>query len=86
MSVKKVSGWKMKKKGLEGFMATNDEEAFLVLEENDVFIARKVSGRNFRFKKRKRETRKQQGQSPTRWLQTFSDFPLSCPPFPLPLS
>ena len=36
-------------------MATNDEETFSVLEENDAFIARKVSGRNFRFKKRKRK-------------------------------
>ena len=39
--------------GLESFMPTNDEETFWVLEENDAFIARKVSGRNFRFKKRK---------------------------------
>ena len=39
--------------GLEGFMSTNDEETFWVLEENDAFIARKVSGRNFKFKKRK---------------------------------
>ena len=37
--------------GLEGFMLTNDEETFWVLEENDAFIARKVSGRNFRFQK-----------------------------------
>ena len=34
-------------------MSNNDEETFWVLEENDAFIARKVSGRNFRFKKRK---------------------------------
>ena len=34
-------------------MSTNDEETFWVLEENDAFMARKVSGRNFRFKKRK---------------------------------
>ena len=34
-------------------MSNNDEETFGVLEENDAFIARKVSGRNFRFKKRK---------------------------------
>ena len=27
--------------GLEGFMSTNDEETFCVLEENDAFIARK---------------------------------------------
>ena len=33
-------------------MSNNDEETFWVLEENDAFIARKVSGRNFRFKKR----------------------------------
>ena len=39
--------------GLEGFMSTNDEETFWALEENDAFIARKVSGRSFRFKKRK---------------------------------
>ena len=34
-------------------MSNNDEETFWVLKENDAFIARKVSGRNFRFKKRK---------------------------------
>ena len=34
-------------------MSINDEETFWVLEENDAFIARKVSGRNFNFKKRK---------------------------------
>ena len=34
-------------------MSNNDEETFWVLEENDAFIARKVSGRNFKFKKRK---------------------------------
>ena len=34
-------------------MSNNDEEAFWVLEENDAFIARKVSGRNFKFKKNK---------------------------------
>ena len=39
--------------GLEGFMATNDEETLWVLEENGAFIARKVSGRTVRFKKRK---------------------------------
>ena len=39
--------------GQEGFMSTSDEETFWVLEENDAFVARKVSGRNFRFKKRK---------------------------------
>ena len=37
----------------EGFIAKNDEETFWVLEERDAFIARKVSGRNFSFKKRK---------------------------------
>ena len=41
--------------GQEGFMSTNDEETFWVLEENDAFVARKVSGRNFRFKKSKRK-------------------------------
>ena len=30
-------------------MSNNDEKTFWVLEENDAFIARKVSGRNFRF-------------------------------------
>ena len=45
--------WVEDEEGLEGFMSTNDEEPFWVLEENDAFIARKVSGRNFRFKKRK---------------------------------
>ena len=34
-------------------MSNNDEETFRVLEENDAFIAKKVSGRNFRFKKKK---------------------------------
>ena len=34
-------------------MSNNDEETFWVLEENDAFIARKVSGRNFKFKKNK---------------------------------
>ena len=45
--------WVKNEEGLEGFMSTNDEDTFWVLEENDAFIARKVSGRNFRFKKRK---------------------------------
>ena len=45
--------WVEDEKGLEGFMSNNDEETFWVLEENDAFVARKVSGRNFRFKKRK---------------------------------
>ena len=45
--------WVEDEEGLEGFMSKNDEETFWVLEENDAFIARKVSGRNFRFKKRK---------------------------------
>ena len=45
--------WVEDKKGLEGFMPTNEEETFWVLEENDAFIARKVSGRKFRFKKTK---------------------------------
>ena len=44
--------WVEDEEGLEGFMSTNDEETFWVLEENDAFIARKVSGRHFRFKKR----------------------------------
>ena len=44
--------WVEDEEGLEGFMSNNDE-TFWVLEENDAFIARKVSGRNFRFKKRK---------------------------------
>ena len=43
--------WVEDEDGLEGFMGTNDEETFWVLEENDAFIARKVSGRNSRFKK-----------------------------------
>ena len=45
--------WVEDDEGLEGFMSNNDEETFWVLEENDAFIARKVSGRNFKFKKRK---------------------------------
>ena len=54
MKAKKVSGSTVKDEdGAEGFMANNDKETFWVLEENDAFIARKVSGRNFRFKKRK---------------------------------
>ena len=47
------SFWVEDEDGLEGFMSNNDEETFWVLKENDAFIARKVSGRNFRFKKRK---------------------------------
>ena len=35
--------------GQEGFMSTNDEETFWVLEENDAFIARKVSGAEFQI-------------------------------------
>ena len=45
--------WVEDEEGLEGFMSNNDEETFWALEENDAFIARKVSGRNFKFKKRK---------------------------------
>ena len=45
--------WVEDEDGLEGFMSNNDEETFWALEENDAFIASKVSGRNFRFKKRK---------------------------------
>ena len=45
--------WVEDEEGLEGFMSNNDEETFWVLEENDAFIARKVLGRNFKFKKRK---------------------------------
>ena len=63
--------WVEDKEGQEGFMPTNDEETFWVLEENDAFIARKVSGRIFRFKKRKGKENMQKGQSPTRWLQTL---------------
>ena len=47
--------WVEDEEGLEGFMSNNDEETFWVLEENGAFIARKVSGRNFKFKKRKGE-------------------------------
>ena len=65
--------WVEDEEGLEGFTATNDEETFWVLEENDAFIARKVSGRNqIQEEKRKRNIRKQKGQPPTRWLQTLS--------------
>ena len=46
-------GFWVEDEGLEGFMSNNDEETFWVLEENDAFVARKVSGRNFKFKKRK---------------------------------
>ena len=41
------------KMDLKDSCQTTIEETFWVLEENDAFIARKVSGRNFRFKKRK---------------------------------
>ena len=34
-------------------MSNNDEETFRVLKEKSAFIARKVSGRNFRFKRKK---------------------------------
>ena len=62
--------WVEDEEGLEGFMSNNDEETFWVLEENDAFIARKVSGRNFKFKKRKGKGKSgnKKGQSPTRWL------------------
>ena len=65
--------WVEDEEGLEGFMSNNDEETFWVLEENDAFIARKVSGRNFRFKKRKGNGKSgnKKWQSPTRWLQTL---------------
>ena len=43
--------WVEDEEGQEGFMANNDEETFWVLEENDAFIARKVSRRNVRFKR-----------------------------------
>ena len=42
-------------------MSNNDEETFWVLEENDAFIARKVSGRNFRFTKRKGKSGNKKG-------------------------
>ena len=45
--------WVEDEEGQEGFMSNNDEETFWVLEENDAFIARKVSGRSFRFKRKK---------------------------------
>ena len=45
--------WVEDEEGLEGFVSNNDEETFWVLEENDAFIARKVAGRNFKFKKNK---------------------------------
>ena len=54
--------------GLEGFMAM--KRLFWVLEENDAFIARKVSGRNFRFKKRKGKG-KSGSKKGSQWLQTF---------------
>ena len=44
--------WVEDEDGVEGFMANNDEET-LIFEGEDVFIARKVSGFNFRCKKRK---------------------------------
>ena len=45
--------WVEDEEGQEGFMSNNDEETFGVLKENDAFIARKVPGRNFRFKSKK---------------------------------
>ena len=43
----------------EGFIATEDEETFRVLEENDAFIAGKTSGRNLKFKaKENQETKR----------------------------
>ena len=53
--------WVEDEEGLEEFMSNNDGETFWVLEENDAFIARKVSGRNFRFKKRKSKGSHQRG-------------------------
>ena len=40
-------------------MAKKDEETLWVLEENDAIVARKVSGRNFRFGKTHRKVQKQ---------------------------
>ena len=62
--------WVEDEEGLEGFMSTNDEETFWVLEENDAFIARKVFGRIFKFKKRKGKGNST-SKKPTRWLQTL---------------
>ena len=45
--------WVEDEEGLEGFMSTNNEETSWLFEENDAFIAGLVSGRNFKFKKRK---------------------------------
>ena len=60
--------WVEDEERLEGFMSTNDEETFWVLEEND--------GRNFRFKKRLdhgwSESRTSQTRSAQRCIPTRS--------------
>ena len=45
--------WVEDEEGQEEFMADNDEETCWALEENDALIAINVSGRNFRFKRKK---------------------------------
>ena len=39
-----VTSWVEDEDGCEGFIGTEDEETFLVLEDHDAFAARKVSG------------------------------------------
>ena len=67
--------WVEDVEGVEDFMATNDEETFWVLEENDAFVARRGGvWAKFQIQKeeRQRKISKQKAQSPTRWLQTPS--------------
>ena len=63
--------WVEDEGGIEGFMSNNDEETFWVLEENDAFIARKVSGRNFRFKKEKEKENQETKRAVTNEVASF---------------
>ena len=52
-------------------MSNNDEETFWVLKENDAFIARKVSGRNFRFKREKEKENQETKRAVTNEVKPF---------------
>ena len=56
--------------GLEGFMATNDEETLWVLEENDAFIA--LGDMSDPRREAEKENQEAKGESPTRWFQTVA--------------
>ena len=62
--------WVEDEEGLEGFMSNNDEETFWVPRGERCVHSKKSVRAEFQIQeeKRKRKTRKQTGQSPTRWL------------------